>query len=127
MRVSIPIRRALTATAAFAGVGLAYRFIGGAIDPDLKSWALVVISPLFGLSAYIQATGRDAYPPWLMIGLGIGALLVYGVEWTTGGIPVTLGEWAAWAFIISIPIALLALGIRKLRRSRLKPPLTPGA
>ncbi len=127
MDVSIPIRRALTATAIFAGGGLAYRLIGGAIDPGMKSWVLVMISPLFGLLAYRQATGRDPHPPKLTIGLGVGALLVYGTGWATGGIPATPADWAWWAFILAFPIALVVMGIRKLRRNRLKQSLAPGA
>ena len=117
MTVSVPIRRALAATATFAAFGLAVRFIGGTFDPDLRSWSLVVIAPLFGMAAYVRATGRDPYPPKLMIGFGVGTLLMYTAVFAFGGLPSTLSEWAMWAFVLSFPVLILVLGIRKLRRA----------
>ena len=111
-----PIQQGLLGTAWFASVGLLFRFGYGALDPEFKSWALVAIAPLFGLSRYVQATGRNPLPPELMIAVGYVALLVYVRGFMRDGLPGPPGEWLLWGLIVALPLVLIIWGVIKIRR-----------
>jgi len=120
-----PIRQGLVATLWFAAVGLAFRFGYGAIDPEARTWAVVAIAPLFGLARYVHATGRNPFPPELMIAIGYVGVLVYARGFVRDGLPGPFGEWVLWGLIIALPVGLLVWGILKIRH-RGAPPQSTG-
>ncbi len=73
-----PIQQALVGTLWFGGGMALFRLGYGALDPEFRTWGPVAIAPLFGLSRYVAATGRNPFPPELMIAIGYVGLLVSG-------------------------------------------------
>ena len=116
---SPPLRKALWSTLRVALFGIAWRFIGAAIDPELRTWAVVAIAPLAGLVTYRRETGRDPIPPVAMVSLGGGGLLFWIVAIASGRLPITSRvDWLYVAFIVAIPAFLLIMGTWSYRRRR---------
>lgn len=115
--VSPPLRKALWSTFGVALFGLAWRFIGAAIDPELGTWGLVAVAPIAGYFRYRRETGGVALSPVAMMWLGGGGVLFWIVVIASGGLQVTSRvDWLYVAFIVALPIFLLGMGIRYYRR-----------
>lgn len=116
---SPPLRKGLRITLILVLVGVAWRFIGAAIDPELKSWALVAVAPIAGYFRYRRETGGVALPPAAMMWLGGGMVLFWIVSIASGGLQITSRvDWLYAAFIVAIPAFLLIMGIWSYRRQR---------
>jgi hypothetical protein len=124
MKALSPIQQGFVATLWFAAVGLLFRFGYGAIDPEGRTWAVVAIAPLFGLARYVHATGRNPFPPELMIAIGYIGALVYARGFVRDGLPGPLGEWVLWGLIVALPLGLMGWGIIKIRQRGAPPPST---
>jgi hypothetical protein len=122
-----PIQQGLVATLWFGGVMALFRIGYGAFDPEFRTWAPVAIAPLFGLSRYVSATGRNPFPPELMIAIGYVALLVYAKVFVKDGLPGPLGEWILWGLIVALPVAVIVWGVVKIRRRGTLPASNAGA
>ena len=121
-----PIQQGLVATFWFAAIMVLFRLGYGVFDPDFRTWGPVAIAPLFGLSRYVTATGRNPFPPELMIAIGYAALLVYARGFVRDGLPGPLSEWILWGLIVALPVAVIVWGVVKIRR-RDTPPATTAA
>ena len=122
-----PIQEALFATLWFALGGLLLRFGYGALDPEFQSWAMVAIAPLFGLARYVQATGRNPFPPEMMIAIGYVGILVYVRGFMKDGLPGPVGAWIFWGLIVALPVGLIVWGVIKIRRRGVLPQSTKAA
>lgn len=115
--ISAPVRKALWTTLVVVLFGVAWRFLGAAVDPGLGSWAVVAIAPLVGLFIYRRETGQVPIPPVAMVVLGGGLLLFWILSIALGRLPITSRvDWLYAAFIVAIPAFLLFSGVRSYRR-----------
>lgn len=114
-----PLRQALRSTAVMAVFGLAYRYIGGAIDEGLRTWAIVGVSPLAGIFTYLESSGRRRLFAKAVIGLGVAGLLfwTWALRWGSLKAPEP-SEYGYVALIFLFPLVAVALGWRMLRRER---------
>jgi hypothetical protein len=100
-------------------VGLAYRIISGAFDPEGRSWAVVMAAPLAGLFIYLHLSRRESLLAALLIGVGLGALVFWSLILAWGGLPITGGaDYLVIAFILSFPVACVWLGWRQWRAAK---------
>lgn len=114
MRPPSPLRAALSATLITATIGVAFRVIGGALDPAFRTWAVVAISPVSGLLAYGTARNRDPLPAKVCIWAGAVGLVLWAVVLTAGWMPITSPvDWLWVAVLFAPPAALLAIGLWK--------------
>lgn len=116
LKTGSPIQQALVGTLWFGGVMTLFRLGYGSLDPEFRTWAPVALAPLFGLSRYVAATGRNPFPPELMIAIGYIALLVYAKGFVKDGLPGPLADWILWGIIVALPVALIVWGVVKIRR-----------
>ncbi|MDP1860089.1 MAG: hypothetical protein Q8K82_15545 [Gemmatimonadaceae bacterium] len=126
-RFNTPLLQAVWSTGVMAFVGLLYRFIGGAFDPEMRSWAVVAAAPLVGLLVYLQRTRRDSMVAALLLALGLGGLLFWTVVLATGAVPITgQGDFFFIALIFAFPLGCTWLGWRQWRKVRsATPPQVP--
>ena len=116
---SSPLRKALQITLILVLVGVAWRFIGAAIDPELGTWGLVAVAPIAGYFRYRRETGGVALPPVAMMLLGGGMVLFWIVFIVSGRLPITSRvDWLYAALIVAIPAFLLIMGMWSYRRQR---------
>ena len=100
-------------------IGLAVRYIGGALDPDFHTWAYVLLAPLLGVITFLQASGRTSILAALLFGLGVGGLVFWIAVLTSGRLPITgRMDYVYVAFILAIPLVCVALAVRLWRRPR---------
>lgn len=78
----------------------------------------IVLSGLAAFFSYRRENNLDPQPAWLFIGLGAGALVLYGVATLLTGLPEASDERLYFALVVSVPLVLLIVGIRKHLRSR---------
>ncbi len=114
-----PLGVAIRMTLYFAAFGVVVRYVWGAFDPEMHSWALVKASPLVGGFVYLQASGRTRALAWTCVAGGLAALAFWAVAIGTGGLAVTSGiDWTFVAIIVAIPVYLTLFGLYLLRRLR---------
>lgn len=115
--VNSPLRRAIWATAFVALFGTVVRYGWGAFDPEMRSWSLVLSSPVIGIVVYLQASARtDVLALFLMV-IGSLGLLFWVLVALLGPFPLsTNGDWIAFGFLLTFPLASLVLGARQWRR-----------
>lgn len=121
-RFRTPLLQAVWSTGMMAIFGVLYRVIGGAFDPEMRSWALVAAAPLVGLLVYLQRAGRDSAVAVLLLALGIGGLLFWTFVLATGALPITgQGDLVYIAIILAFPIGCIWVGWRQWRKAQVPP------
>ncbi|MBW7933804.1 MAG: hypothetical protein H3C62_09385 [Gemmatimonadaceae bacterium] len=99
--------------------GLAYRFIMGALDPEMRSWALVEVAPLIGLFVYLQLTRRLEMVAVLLMSLGLGALVFWTFILATGAMPITSrADYFYIAVIFAFPAVCVWFGWQQWRKAK---------
>lgn len=99
--------------------GILYRFIGGAIDPESRSWSLVIVAPFGGLLAYLQLTARHAMLAVLFFALGVGATIFWTIVVASGDFPLAgPGDVLAMMVIFAFPLGCCVIGWLQWRKSR---------
>jgi len=110
-----PLRQAVVATVVFAVLGVAMRYIGGAIDPDMRSWGMVALSPVSGLYTYRNASGRHRAIANLFVALGVFGLVFWVAMVLSGRLPATREDIPSLLVVFAFPVAALVLGLRRSR------------
>ncbi len=81
------------------------------ITGELRRWPLVfAMSLIVALVSYLARTRSARFLGYVMIGISVAALMLYGRETAVHGIPQERTELIAWVMVIAIPVAGLALG-----------------
>jgi uncharacterized membrane protein len=117
-----PIAQAVRSTVIMTVFGFAVRYIGGALDPDFRTWSYVFLAPIMGGLSYLFASGRASIVAAVLFGLGVGGLVFWSALLWTDRFPITgRMDWVFIAFILSIPVLCLGMAIRIWRRVRIAP------
>ncbi len=122
-RLSTPMVQALWSTVAMAIFGILYRFIGGAIDPESRTWSLVLVAPFAGLVQYLQMTARHAMLAVIFFSLGVGATIFWTALVARGEFPLAgPGDIASMIVIFAFPLGCCGIGWLQWRKSRIATP-----
>jgi hypothetical protein len=115
---SSPLRQALIATGKIAVLGVIIRYVWGAYDPEMRTWAFAAAAPVAGLHTYLQASGRLGALATMLIAMGIGGLLLWTAVLLFGWIPTTRGDIPYVIGVFAFPAGALALGLYQRRQLR---------
>ncbi len=123
MNTRSPLRGALRTTAFMIAVGVAYRYVGAAIDPGLQTWGIVAAAPLVGLTTYLQVSGKNSLLAALFFCLGIGALVFWTLGVTSGRMPIASRSDAFYATLVfAFPVVAIGLAVWTWRKRRIESP-----
>ena len=89
------------------------------ITGEARRWPFVIAMSLFlALFSYAARTRSRRFIGYMMIGLSVVALMVYGLATASLGMPHERTELIYWMIVIAFPLVGLALGWWMLQRPR---------